>query len=81
MNRVPKPPSRAISTIRVTEVAGVTWEGTGAGLAMAGRQLGERHAAATSGQGTEDAGATRWRLTRQGWEVAARLQAEGRGRA
>ena len=82
MARIPKgQPRRAISTITVTGLDGVTHTGTGDGLARAVRDLGERHAAATGGQTAEDAGATRWRLTRQGWEAAARLQAGAGERA
>lgn len=81
MDRIPKAPHRrSISTITVTGLDGVTHTGTGDGLALAVRDLGERHAAAMGEQAVEDAGATRWRLTRQGWEAAARLQGDGQER-
>ena len=74
MNRVPKY-RRSISTITVTGLDGITHTGTGDGMALAVRDLGVRHAAAMGEQVADDAGATRWALTRRGWETAARLEA------
>jgi hypothetical protein len=66
VNSIPKRPRRH-STVRVTGADGVTFQGDGAGLALAMRDLRRKHRAgeAAADQG-EASGATRWRVTPAG---------------
>ena len=69
------------STVRVTGADGVTFQGDGAGLARAMRDLGRKHRAgeAAADQG-EASGATRWRVTPAGAAYLEGLRDGGAGR-
>jgi hypothetical protein len=69
------------STVRVTGPDGTTWQGDGAGLALAMRDLGRRHREGRpAGDPHGDRGEARSTLTAKCWAAVAqgRRPAEGR---
>jgi hypothetical protein len=66
-----------LSTVRVTGADGVTFQGDGAGLARATRDLGRKHRA---GEAAADQGEVRWRVTPAGAAYLEGLRDGGAGR-
>lgn len=76
MKRIPQRPERH-STVRVTGADGITFQGDGENLALAMRDLGQRHRA---GEAAEQHGEARWRLTPAGAAYLASLRDGEAGR-